>query len=143
MMDRETRALQRFVEAQDTVYQDVLLELQAGRKRSHWMWFIFPQIEGLGSSAMAQRYAIASRAEAQAYLRHPVLRERLVQCTLLMLEHAEKTPHEILGSPDDLKFFSCMTLFDAASEKGSPFERALDVFFDGQRDEKTRALLAA
>jgi uncharacterized protein (DUF1810 family) len=143
MMDRETRALQRFVEAQDTVYQDVLLELRAGRKRSHWMWFIFPQIEGLGSSAMAQRYAIASGAEAQAYLRHPVLRERLVQCTLLMLEHTEKTPNEILGSPDDLKFFSCMTLFDTVSEKGSPFKQALDVFFDGQRDEKTLALLAA
>lgn len=143
MVDREANGLQRFVVAQDPVYPHVLSELQAGRKRSHWMWFIFPQIDGLGSSAMAQRYAIASASEAQDYLRHPVLAERLRQCTLLMLQHAERTPHEILGSPDDLKFFSCMTLFDAVSEKGSPFEQALDVFFGGQRDEKTRTLLAA
>ena len=143
MVDREANALQRCVEAQDAVYQQVRSELQAGRKQSHWMWFIFPQIDGLGSSAMARRYAIASATEAQAYLRHPVLGGRLLDCTLLMLQHPGKTPLEILGSPDDLKFFSCMTLFDAVSEKGSPFEQALDVFFGGQRDVKTRTLLRA
>lgn len=133
--------LERFVEAQAPVYGQVERELQAGAKRSHWMWFIFPQIEGLGSSSMAQRYAIGSRAEAEAYLRHPVLGPRLAECTQLMLQHEGTSAHAILGSPDDMKFRSCMTLFAAVSEKDSPFERALEVFYDGKRDEKTVALL--
>jgi uncharacterized protein (DUF1810 family) len=133
--------LERFTEAQAPVYVQVLAELQQGAKRSHWMWFVFPQVEGLGSSAMAQRYAIGSRAEAEAYLRHPVLGPRLVECTQLMLQHEGTSAHAILGSPDDMKFKSSMTLFAAVSEKGSPFERALAVFYGGNRDEKTVARL--
>lgn len=131
--------LQRFVNAQNAVYGTVIQELEEGRKRSHWMWFIFPQVEGLGSSPMAQRYAIGSRQEAEAYLQHPVLGERLTECTLLMLRHEGRSAHAILGSPDDLKFQSSMTLFADVSEKGSPFERALDVFYGGKRDRKTVA----
>lgn len=133
--------LERFTEAQAPVYAQVLAELQQGAKRSHWMWFVFPQVEGLGSSSMAERYAIGSHAEAEAYLRHPVLGPRLVECTQLMLQHEGTSANAILGSPDDMKFRSCMTLFAAVSEKGSPFERALAVFYGGNRDEKTVALL--
>jgi len=133
--------LARFLDAQATVYRQVAHELHDGRKRSHWMWFIFPQIEGLGSSSMAQRYAIRSRGEAEAYLEHPTLGSRLAECTQLMLGHPHKTAHDILGSPDDMKFGSSMTLFAAVSEKGSPFERALQMFCDGEHDRKTIARL--
>jgi uncharacterized protein (DUF1810 family) len=133
--------LERFVEAQAPVYGQVVRELQAGAKRSHWMWFIFPQVKGLGFSSMAERYAIGSRAEAEAYLRHPMLGPRLVECTHLMLQQDGMSAHAILGAPDDMKFRSSMTLFAAVSEKGSPFERALAVFYEGQRDEKTVAHL--
>ncbi|WP_029616800.1 DUF1810 domain-containing protein [Pseudorhizobium marinum] len=133
--------LERFTQAQAPVYRQVLAELQQGAKRSHWMWFVFPQVEGLGSSPIAERYAIGSRAEAEAYLRHPVLGPRLVECTQLMLQHEGTSANAILGSPDDMKFRSCMTLFAAVSEKGSPFERALAVFYGGNRDEKTVARL--
>ncbi|MBU1316635.1 MAG: DUF1810 domain-containing protein [Alphaproteobacteria bacterium] len=133
--------LERFTQAQAPVYRQVLAELQQGAKRSHWMWFVFPQVEGLGSSSMAERYAIGSRAEAEAYLRHPVLGPRLVECTQLMLQHEGTSANAILGFPDDMKFRSCMTLFAAVSEKGSPFERALFVFHGGNRDEKTVARL--
>ena len=133
--------LERFTQAQAPVYRQVLAELQQGAKRSHWMWFVFPQVEGLGSSSMAERYAIGSRAEAEAYLHHPVLGPRLVECTQLMLQHEGTSANAILGSPDDMKFRSCMTLFAAVSEKGSPFERALAVFYGGNRDEKTVARL--
>ena len=105
------------------------------------MWFIFPQVQGLGSSPMAQRYAIASRSEAEAYLEHPVLGPRLLECTRLMLDHADRSANEILGSPDDMKFRSSMTLFAAVSEKGSPFERALHSFYDGEEDPLTLARL--
>ncbi|MDY6962965.1 MAG: DUF1810 domain-containing protein [Pseudomonadota bacterium] len=135
--------LERFTQAQAPVYRQVLAELQQGAKRSHWMWFVFPQVEGLGSSPIAERYAIGSRAEAEAYLRHPVLGPRLVECTQLMLQHEGTSANAILGSPDDMKFRSCMTLFAAVSEKGSPFERALAVFYGGQRDEKTVARLGS
>src|SRR5690606_21894416 len=134
MVNADKFDLDRFVMAQAPVYQHVLAELRDGRKRSHWMWFIFPQVEGLGSSPMAQRYAIGSLQEAKAYLAHPVLGARLVECTALMLDHPQDSAHAILGSPDDLKFRSSMTLFAAASKKGSPFERALDVFYEGERD---------
>ena len=139
MPTRDGFDLQRFVDAQNAVYGTVVRELEEGRKRSHWMWFIFPQVEGLGSSPMAQRYAIGSRQEAEAYLQHPVLGERLTECTLLMLRHEGRSAHAILGSPDDLKFQSSMTLFADVSEKGSPFERALDVFYGGKRDRTTVA----
>src|SRR5690606_16550261 len=105
--------LERFVEAQNRVYDTVRAELAAGRKRTHWMWFIFPKLRGLGFSATAHYYGIASRAEAEAYARHPILGPRLRECTSLVLGVDGKTAHQIFGSPDDLKFRSCMTLFAA------------------------------
>jgi uncharacterized protein (DUF1810 family) len=133
--------LQRFVDAQAPVYERVRAELAAGAKRTHWMWFVFPQWRGLGFSAMAERYAIASRAEALAYLAHPLLGVRLRECTGLMLGHAGRSAQQILGSPDDLKFSSSMTLFDAVAPGETPFARALDAFFGGVRDARTLALL--
>lgn len=134
--------LDRFVRAQDPVYAAVLMELTAGRKQSHWMWFVFPQIAGLGYSAMSRRYAIASAAEARAYLAHPVLGARLGECTGLMLAVEGRTLHAILGAPDDAKFRSSMTLFEAVSEE-PVFPQALEQFCAGDRDPATRAILAA
>jgi uncharacterized protein (DUF1810 family) len=108
--------LRRFVDAQAAVYRRVVEELSPGRKQTHWMWFIFPQIAGLGSSAMAQRLAIGSRAEALAHLEHDLLGPRLVECTRLVMAASETPISDILGSPDDMKFRSCMTLFDAVSK---------------------------
>ena len=108
--------LNRFVQAQNTVFRDVQDELGRGRKQSHWMWFIFPQVAGLGFSAMSQRYAIGSRAEAEAYLAHPVLGPRLIECTRLVLAVEGRTINAILGAPDDAKFRSSMTLFGAVSD---------------------------
>ena len=135
--------LMRFVDAQAPVYDRVIAELRDGRKRSHWMWYIFPQAAGLGFSIMSQRFAIGSRAEAAAYLAHPLLGGRLVECTEAMLSHKNLSAHAILGSPDDMKFKSSMTLFEMISEKGSPFERALEQFYHGERDGKTVALLGS
>jgi uncharacterized protein (DUF1810 family) len=133
----------RFLDAQAPVYDRVLHELQAGAKQSHWMWYIFPQLDGLGFSIMSQRFSLSSRDEARAYRDHPRLGIRLAECTGAALAHAGLlSAHAIFGSPDDLKFRSSMTLFDAVSEKGSPFERALHHFYDGERDERTLALLA-
>lgn len=132
--------LQRFVDAQERVIDRVRAELAAGRKTSHWMWFVFPQIAGLGHSAMAQRYAIASRAEAEAYLVHPVLGARLRDCTALALRHKNRSAHEIFGSPDDVKFRSCMTLFAAVSDDPL-FGGALAAFFGGRPDGATLARL--
>ena len=132
--------LQRFVDAQEPVYAQVMSELRNGLKRSHWMWFIFPQIAGLGHSAMAQRYAIASRDEAVAYLAHPTLGARLRQCTQTVCGSPDRLIGEILGSPDDLKFRSSMTLFEAVS--GDPvFRNALDKFCAGESDPATLAIL--
>jgi uncharacterized protein (DUF1810 family) len=128
--------LQRFVEAQERVFAQVLAELRQGRKQSHWMWFVFPQIHGLGGSPMAQRYAISGRAEAEAYLRHPVLGPRLLECVQLVNQVEGRTLHEIFGSPDDFKFRSCMTLFAQVSNEGA-FQRALDKYCAGQADPKT------
>ncbi|MGE7367768.1 DUF1810 domain-containing protein [Neorhizobium sp. NPDC001467] len=133
--------LGRFLAAQQAVYPSVLRELRQGFKQSHWMWFIFPQASGLGHSPMAQRYAIGSRAEALAYLDDPILGARLVECTQAMLDHPGRSAHDILGSPDDLKFCSSMTLFEQVDKKGSPFGQALDEFCDGRRDERTLAFL--
>lgn len=133
--------LQRFVRAQDEVYSVVQAELRAGTKRSHWMWFIFPQIAGLGFSAMAQRYAIASLAEANAYLAHPVLGERLRECTRLVLAVQGRSINAIFGSPDDLKFHSCMTLFAKAAPDEPLFKDALKKYFDGASDTATLARL--
>lgn len=133
--------LERFVAAQSSVMGEVLRELSAGRKTSHWMWFVFPQITGLGRSPMAQRYAISSRDEAVAYLAHPVLGPRLVQCTALVLAVEGSSAHDIFGSPDDMKFHSSMTLFDAVSPADNIFSSALAKFFAGKRDAATLTLL--
>ena len=133
--------LQRFVQAQEPVYAAVTAELSAGRKASHWMWFIFPQIEGLGFSPMAQRYAIRSMAEARAYLAHPVLGPRLGECTTLVNAVEGRTILAILGSPDDMKFRSSMTLFAEASTREAPFRHALERFFAGAPDPRTLARL--
>ncbi|OAF05415.1 calpastatin [Bradyrhizobium centrolobii] len=133
--------LHRFIRAQDPVYGDVLGELSRGRKQSHWMWFVFPQVAGLGFSAMSQRYAIASREEAEAYLAHPVLGARLTECTGLVLAVRGRTINAILGAPDDAKFRSSMTLFGAVSD--SPiFGQAIAKYFDGERDGATLEILA-
>ena len=135
--------LQRFVDAQDAVYDRVLAELRAGRKTSHWMWFVFPQLAGLGSSSMAQRFAIASLAEARAYLAHGVLGPRLRECTQLLMNSQGETISRILGSPDDLKFRSCMTLFAKVAGSPEAFDAALEKFFDGEPDPKTLERLGA
>jgi uncharacterized protein (DUF1810 family) len=133
--------LNRFIQAQNPLYPTVIGELSRGRKQSHWMWFIFPQVAGLGLSAMSQRYAIGSRAEACAYLAHPVLGARLVECTGLVLAVQGRSINAILGAPDDAKFRSSMTLFDAAS--GEPiFDQAIARYFAGERDQATLEILA-
>ncbi len=135
--------LERFVSAQAAVWPQVVAELSAGRKRSHWMWFVFPQIAGLGQSAMSVRYALASVGEAAAYLGHPVLGERLRGATDLMLGHAGQDADVILGGIDAVKFRSSMTLFQAAAPGEERFRQALGVFFAGAEDPATRAILAA
>jgi len=129
--------LGRFVEAQAPVHDRALAELKAGRKQSHWMWFVFPQIAGLGRSPMAQHYAIQNLAEARAYLAHPLLGARLRECTQAVLDVEGKTAHEIFGSPDDLKFRSSMTLFAHAAPDEELFRAALDKYFDGEEDALT------
>ena len=133
--------LERFVTAQEPVYRDVVAELRDGRKRSHWMWFVFPQLRGLGGSAMAARYAISSLEEAVAYLRHPVLGPRLHECTRLVNGVQGRSVGEIFGSPDDLKLCSSMTLFARATDDNADFVAVLDNFYDGGRDERTLELL--
>ena len=133
--------LQRFLDAQSSVYPIVLDELRRGRKQSHWMWFIFPQLAGLGHSAMAQRFAIASRAEAVAYLGHGVLGYRLRECTALVNGIEDRTILEILGSPDNLKFHSSMTLFGAVSSDPK-FAVAITKFYGGTQDQRTLDLLS-
>ncbi|MCP3399516.1 MULTISPECIES: DUF1810 domain-containing protein [unclassified Bradyrhizobium] len=133
--------LERFIRAQDPVFRAVQGELARGRKQSHWMWFVFPQIEGLGLSAMSQRYAIASRAEAEAYLAHPVLGSRLIECTRLVLAVEGRTINAILGAPDDAKFRSSMTLFGAVSDE-PVFGEALARYFAGERDGATLEILS-
>ncbi|WBL82072.1 DUF1810 domain-containing protein [Bradyrhizobium xenonodulans] len=133
--------LDRFVQAQNPVFRAVLGELTRGRKQSHWMWFVFPQIAGLGFSAMSQRYAIGSRAEAEAYLAHPVLGPRLIECTALVLAVEGRTINAILGAPDDAKFRSSMTLFGAVSDQPA-FDQALARYFAGDRDRATLDILA-
>jgi uncharacterized protein (DUF1810 family) len=134
--------LQRFVDAQRDVYSTALAELRAGHKRSHWMWFIFPQVAGLGSSEMARRYAIASTDEAAAYLAHPVLGKRLRECASAVAMHDDRGVDEIFGHPDDLKFRSCMTLFADVAPDEAIFQTCLDQFFDGVADSATIERLA-
>jgi uncharacterized protein (DUF1810 family) len=134
--------LDRFVSAQDGgVYERALAELRASRKRSHWMWFVFPQIAGLGRSPTAQHYALGSAAEARAYLDHAVLGPRLRACVEAVVSIPAASAFEVFGSPDDLKLRSCLTLFQAVAPEEPLFGRALDRFFDGAPDPRTLALL--
>ena len=143
--------LQRFLDAQAGIYPRALAEIRDGRKRSHWMWFIFPQLAGLGSSGTARRYAITSRDEARAYLAHPVLGPRLVESAEAALSVTNRSAHAIFGSPDDLKLRSCATLFasvaaeaeaEANAVPASVFHRLLDRYYDGEPDPRTLDLLA-
>lgn len=131
--------LARFVQAQEPVYARALAELQAGHKRSHWMWFVFPQIQGLGSSEMAQRYAIASGDEAAAYLAHPVLGRRLRECAAIVAALDGRSARDIFGHPDDLKFRSSMTLFADVAPDEAVFQTCIDKYFDGEADPETLA----
>jgi uncharacterized protein (DUF1810 family) len=133
--------LSRFLQAQDPVYAQVCAELAAGKKVSHWMWFVFPQLLGLGSSAMAIRFALASRKEAVDYWQHPVLGPRLKQCTELLQSVRGKSAHEIFGYPDDMKLRSCMTLFEVVAPAEPVFGRVLDRYFGGRRDDATFSVL--
>ena len=129
--------LQRFIAAQEGIYSQALAEIKSGQKRSHWMWFIFPQIEGLGFSSMSQRYAIKNIDEAKAYLNHPVLGRRLRECAEAVLGVEGRSVAEIFGSPDDMKLRSCVTLFSTVSNPGSVFHRVLQKYFQGVADPKT------
>lgn len=133
--------LERFVKAQADVFPQVLTELGAGEKRSHWIWFIFPQMKGLGRSSLAEFYGVGSLEEAEAYLRHPVLGSRLVQCSQLVNQIEGRTIREIFGYPDDLKFRSSMTLFARAAEDATVFNAALKKYFNGEADPLTAAML--
>jgi len=133
--------LGRFLQAQEGDYEAALSELRNGRKRSHWMWYVFPQYNGLGSSSTSKRYAIKSIAEAEAYLNHPVLGPRLRECAEAVCRVEGRSAHDIFGSPDDMKLRSSATLFASVSPAGSVFERLLDRYFAGERDGNTLQLL--
>lgn len=134
--------LERFVEAQSGVYEHALAELRGGRKRTHWMWFVFPQLKGLGRSATALRYGITGIDEARVYLAHPVLGPRLLECAAVLEQlDAGLTASDIFGSPDDVKLRSSLTLFALASEPGSVFERLIGKYFGGEPDDRTVAML--
>ena len=141
-MTEDAYDLARFVEAQAGSYDRALFEIARGRKRSHWMWFVFPQMAGLGFSATSRRYAIRSKAEAEAYLDHETLGRRLIECARAALAVEGLSAREIFGTPDDLKLRSSATLFAAVSPAGSVFHRLLDKYFDGAPDEATLQLLA-
>ena len=134
--------LSRFLEAQKNSYDTALREIRAGRKRSHWMWYIFPQIQGLGYSAMAQHYAIRDLGEAREYLQHPVLGPRLIEISEALLSLDESDPRRVMGSPDDLKLRSCMTLFQSAAPDQPVFGKVLDKFYGGQPDGRTLEILS-
>jgi uncharacterized protein (DUF1810 family) len=133
--------LSRFVQAQEDDYAQALSEIRRGRKQSHWMWYIFPQFDGLGFSSTSKRYSIKSLEEAEAYLRHPVLGPRLIECAEAALGVEGRSAYEIFGSPDDMKLRSSATLFAHVSPAGSVFERLLGKYFQGERDDKTLKLL--
>jgi uncharacterized protein (DUF1810 family) len=133
--------LSRFVEAQADDYAQALAEIKAGQKDSHWMWYIFPQLDGLGYSSMSRRYGIKSAAEAKAYLEHPVLGPRLLECAQAALGVEGRSAYDIFGSPDDMKLKSSATLFALVSPAGSAFERLLDKYYAGERDGATLRLL--
>ncbi|GCA48412.1 hypothetical protein KGO5_00840 [Sinorhizobium sp. KGO-5] len=140
-MTREAFDLERFVAAQESTYPAALAELRAGAKRTHWMWFIFPQTAGLGHSPTAQFYALSGLGEARAYVGHPLLGRRILECTEAVNGVRGRTALDIFGRPDDLKFCSSMTLFEAAAPDVDAFTRALDLYFDGVRDKRTIEIL--
>jgi uncharacterized protein (DUF1810 family) len=140
-MENDNFDLERFIKAQENSFETALQEIKNGCKRSHWMWFIFPQIRGLGRSAMAERYGICGIDEAKAYFAEPTLGTRLIQISEALLELPNNNATEIFGSPDDMKLKSCMTLFAAADSTSSVFQFVLDKYFAGQRDDKTLNLL--
>ena len=142
-MEPDTSDLQRFVVAQAGTYETALSELRSGRKQSHWIWFVLPQLKALGRSQLASFYGISGREEAAAYLRHPLLGPRLVECVSTINQHAGKTAESMLGSVDALKLRSCLTLFGAVAPDIAEFNLALERFYSGQRCERTLALLAA
>lgn len=134
--------LERFIEAQENTYQTALSEIRAGRKKTHWMWFIFPQLKGLGRSSTAEFYGISDLNDAKDYLSNPILGQRLKEITKALLAKSERDPHKIFGSPDDLKLQSSLTLFaEADDSQNSVFEDALKEFFKGKRDQQTLKLL--
>lgn len=142
-MSNDAWDLDRFTEAQERTFAGALAELRRGSKQSHWMWFIFPQLQGLGTSAMAQRYGISGLAEARAYLAHPVLGPRLIECVEAMQNHPGRSARAILGEIDAVKFRSCLTLFSLAAPGVPAFDQALSQFFGGWPDPRTQELLAA
>jgi uncharacterized protein (DUF1810 family) len=133
--------LNRFVQVQADDYEQALAQIKRARKQSHWMWYIFPQYDGLGFSSTSRRYAIKCRAEAEAYLSHPVLGPRLIECAEAVLGVEGRSAFEVLGSPDDVKLRSCATLFASVSPEGSVFHQLLDKYYHGERDSKTLHLL--
>lgn len=133
--------LKRFVEAQEDIYSRALSEIKNGRKQSHWMWFIFPQIEGLGFSPLSQKYAIKNRSEALAYLHHNLLGTRIIEVTNVLLELNGKSAFDIFGNPDTMKLKSCMTLFATVSPENSIFQQVLEKYFNGEQDNKTINIL--
>jgi uncharacterized protein (DUF1810 family) len=141
MSTSDDHDLNRFIEGQRSTYEHALAELRSGRKRSHWMWYVFPQLAGLGRSATSRYYAIGSADEATAYLEHPLLGPRLIECATAILEIDGRSASEILGSPDDLKLRSCATLFARVSPPGSAFSKVLAKYFGGREDEQTVRLL--
>ena len=140
MSDQDPYDLQRFVDAQEHVYERALSEIKSGRKRSHWMWFIFPQIDGLGASSMSKRYAIRSIAEAKAYLDHPLLGPRLLESAEAALAVQTSSALDLFGSPDDMKLRSCATLFASVSSEDSVFSQLINKYFDGKPDDRTLQL---
>lgn len=138
-----SNSLNRFVEAQNPVYENVIRELTNGRKLTHWMWYIFPQIAGLGSSPTAIFYAIQSADVARAYLAHPILGERLLECTNLAMAHDDKSAREIFGNIDAIKFRSSMTLFASFASSDSVYQQVINIFFSGIPDPKTLEILAS
>ena len=133
--------LSRFIEAQETTYKGAMLELARGRKDSHWTWYIFPQIDGLGNSETTKIFSIKSLEEGRAYLEHPLLGQRLVESCEILLTLKDKSINEVMGFPDDLKLLSSMTLFETFSESNSVFTRIIEVYFDGERDEATLEII--
>lgn len=141
-MIRDSYNLDRFVQAQEGDYKQALAEIRAGRKRSHWMWYVFPQFAGLGSSPTSVRYAIKSREEAAAYVAHPILGPRLVECAQALLEIKDRSAFEVFGSPDDVKLRSSATLFASVSPDESVFHRIIEKYFGGRPDQRTIELMS-